>query len=63
MPKKPETRTKLLSLVSGTLIAYVLPSHLQLSELEFVEANGMLVMKDGKGFSMNLSDTIRSAQM
>lgn len=63
MLEKPEVRTTLLSIVSGTLIVYVIPETVNLDDLEFVELEGMLVMRDGKQFIMNLSDTIRSASV
>ena len=63
MLEKPEPRTKLLSISSGTLIVYVLPESVELNDLEFVEIGGMIMMRDGKNFSMNLSDTLRTAQM
>lgn len=63
MLEKPEERTKLLSIVSGTLIVYVIPQHVELNDLEFVDVGGMLMMRDGKSFSMNLSDTLRTVQL
>jgi len=63
MLEKPEERTKLLSIVSGTLLVYVLPASVELNDLEFVEIGGMVMMRDGKNFIMNLSDTLRSTQL
>lgn len=63
MLEKPEERTKLLSISSGTLIVYVIPAQVMMADLKFTENNGMLMMQDGKGFTMNLSDALRTTQM
>lgn len=63
MLEKAETRTKLFSVASGTLIFYVLPTNVNLSELRFVDDDGRLSLLDGKGFSMNLSDSVRGGQV
>ena len=61
--EKAEERTKLFSVASGTLIFYVLPASVNLSELRFVDDDGRLSLLDGKGFSMNLSDSPRGGQL
>ena len=63
MLEKAESRTKLFSVTSGTLIVYVLPPQVALGELQFVDDDGRLSLRDGKGFNMNLSDSVRGGQM
>jgi hypothetical protein len=63
MLEKAESRTKLFSVASGTLIFYVLPSHVHIADLRFVDDEGRLSLLDGQGFSMNLSDSARGGQV
>ena len=59
MLEKADERTKLFSVVSGTLLFYVLPEDVELSDLQFVDNEGRLMLHDGKHFRMNLSDSVR----
>jgi hypothetical protein len=54
--KKVETRTKLLSLSSGTLIVYQLPEEVSLAAIQFLYEEGQLSVTDGKEFTMDLSE-------
>lgn len=58
--KKAEKRTKIISLSSGTLIVYQLPDGIALNGLLFSELEGRLALTDGKGFTMNLTETTHS---
>ena len=62
MLEKAEERTKLFSVSSGTLLFYVLPGNVELNDLKFVDNDGRISLHDGKGFSMNLSDSPRGGQ-
>ena len=55
--EKDDERTKILSLASGTLIVYLLPDRVALDLLKFVATDGRLVLSDGKGFTMNLTES------
>lgn len=53
---KEEPATKIVSLASGMLLAYVLPQTADLSSVRFAQEGGKLSASDGKSFSMNLSE-------
>lgn len=53
---KEEPSTKIVSLASGCLLAYVLPQAADLSSVKFTQEAGKLVAADGKSFSMNLTE-------
>lgn len=59
MLEKADERTRLFAVGSGTLLSYVLPATVLLSDLKFVDDSGRLVLLDGKGFTLNLSDSLR----
>jgi hypothetical protein len=61
--EKPEERTKILSLSSGTLLVYQLPDALALDALKFVTMEGRVSLTDGKGFTMNLTEHPHAGQM
>jgi hypothetical protein len=62
--EKRDTRTKLISLSSGTLIVYLLPDHVLLDSVEFRLEDGWLLLSDGRDFNMNLAErTIRRREM
>ncbi len=64
MQKKSDLRTKLLAIVSGTLIVYQLPSSLTLEALNVcVDADGGLVLTDAQGFSMDISETVQKHEI
>jgi len=56
MVEKPESRTKILSLSSGTLIVYQLPDLVSLELIQFVWSEGRLALTDGREFTMNLGE-------
>jgi hypothetical protein len=63
MLAKAETRTKILSLSSGTLIVYQLPDRVALDALKFVSADGQLSLTNGKGFTMNLTESAHGGRV
>ena len=58
--EKREARTKLLSLSSGTLIVYLLPAEAAVESIRFVLDRELLTLSDGQGFTMNLTENIKS---
>ena len=57
MSKKSDLRTKVMSIVSGTLIVYQLPVVVLLDSVNFSrDQDGGLVLTDGGGFSMDMSE-------
>jgi len=57
MKKKSDLRTKIMSIVSGTLIVYQLPVIVLLDSVIFnLDQDGGLVLTDGEGFSMDMSE-------
>lgn len=55
--RKPDKRTKLLSLSSGTLICYRLPEATRIDELRIEDRDEhRLVLTDGDSFGMDMSD-------
>ena len=57
MQKKSDLRTKVMSIVSGTLIVYLLPVTALLDSVIFnLDKDGGLVLMDGVGFSMDMSE-------
>ncbi|HQY87351.1 MAG TPA: hypothetical protein PK402_01750 [Tepidisphaeraceae bacterium] len=63
MIEKPEERTKILSLSSGTLLVYQLPRAVALDALKFVAGDGSLSLTDGKAFTMNLMEHTHGGQV
>jgi hypothetical protein len=61
--EKADQRTKILSLSSGTLIVYQLPDSIALDALKFAGAEGRLTLSDGKGFTMNLTESTHSGRV
>jgi hypothetical protein len=61
--EKADKRTKILSLSSGTLIVYQLPDNVGLEALKFVSADGQLVLTDGKGFTMNVTEAVHGGRL
>jgi hypothetical protein len=59
MIEKSEPRTKVLALVSGTLMVYQLPDAVALDRLEFTWSEGGVTAADGQGFEMNLGEQTR----
>lgn len=55
--KKQQPRTKLVSLITGMLIVYELPSSVEISELDLrTDPKGTLVLSDKHSFQMDLSE-------
>lgn len=54
--RKIESRTKLLSVTSGTLLFYVLPPEVEPDAVEFVAEEAELHLAGPNGFRMNLSE-------
>jgi hypothetical protein len=54
--RKSESRTKLLSLTSGTLIIYLLPLEFEFTKAEVRCRETEMWLTDGSDFSMNLSE-------
>lgn len=54
--RKKDSRTKIISLVSGTVIVYQLPSTVDLSALRVVTKNTNVYMQDGGDFEMDLTE-------
>ena len=59
MVEKTDARTKVLALASGTLIVYRLPDTVALETLSFAWSDGKVSASDGRGFTMNLGETVR----
>jgi hypothetical protein len=63
MRKKSDLRTKVLSLVSGTLIVYQLPVTGLLDWMKFsLDPDGALMLTDGRGFWMDLSEIMHTQE-
>ena len=55
--RKPDLRTKIVALASGTLIAYLLPEDLDLTKLKILHKHNQATMlTDGANFTMDISD-------
>src|SRR4051812_31444706 len=50
--RRPEERTRIISLVSGHVITNVLPSHVNLEKLTYKAEKGFLRMTDGSSWHM-----------
>ncbi len=59
MKKKPDLRTKIMSIVSGTFIVYQLPVTVLLDSLRFdLDQEGGPILIDEGGFSMDVGETV-----
>ena len=59
MKRKSDLRTKVMSIVSGALIVYQLPIVVLLDSVTFnLDQDGGLVLTDGGGFSMDMSEAL-----
>lgn len=55
--RKPDQRTKLVSIASGNVLVYLLPSATALEELRAEHGpDGSVVLTDGAGLCMDLTD-------
>ena len=59
--RKPAGVTKVISLSSGSLIVYALPDSLDLTSAMFVQNGSSLALCDGRGFEMDMSESIPRA--
>ncbi len=56
--RKPEPRTKIMSLSSGTLIVYQLPNSIDISKLRYEhDRDGRVFLLDDANFKMDLTET------
>lgn len=55
--RKPTEATKLIALASGTMLVYQLPSSVHLDKLEFVSEDQEILLRDDRGFEMDLTET------
>lgn len=53
---KEDERIKIVSLSSGTVLAYELPADVDLASLEFKADEGWVKATDGQGFEINLDE-------
>ena len=56
--RKDDTRTKIVSLMSGTLIVYQLPSTIDLASLRVESRNADVHLVDRAGFRMDLTEGV-----
>ena len=56
--RKPDERIKFVPLGSGSIIAYELPATVDLARLVLRSTNLDLMLTDGAGFSMDLTDRV-----
>ena len=56
--RKPDERIKFVPLASGSIIAYELPATIDLARVVLRSTNLELVLTDGAGFSMDLTDRV-----
>ena len=56
--RKPDERIKFVPLASGSIIAYELPAAVDLAKVVLRSTNMGLVLTDGAGFSMDLTDRV-----
>lgn len=57
--KKPELRTKILSVTSGTFFVYQLPRTVRLDSATFrLDQEGGMALTDDGGFSMDMSEAV-----
>ena len=61
MVRKNDTRTKILSLASGSLIVYRLPREVDLDALKLdIGISSQMVLTDGADFHMDVSESVRA---
>ena len=59
MQRKPGSRMKIISIVSGTFLVYQLPVTVFLDSVRFdLDQDSALVLKDDGGFSMDVAESI-----
>ena len=60
MQKKPDLRTKIMSIVSGTFIVYQLPITVLLDSVRFeLDQVGALALMDEGGFTMDVGESMK----
>ena len=63
MIEKPDGRTRILAVSSGTLMVYQLPDTVDLESLRFLVIDGSLVVTDRKEFTMNLTEHVHDGRI
>jgi hypothetical protein len=56
--RKDDLRTKIVPVISGSVIVYQLPSDANLEALEIVVEGVKMFMRDGEGFEMDLTEGV-----
>ena len=56
--RKDDLRTKIVPILSGSVIVYQLPSDTNLDALEIVIEGVKMFMRDGEGFEMDLTEGV-----
>jgi hypothetical protein len=54
--RKPDPRTKIVALTSGSLMTYRLPQEVVVDDVRIVVQDGRLTLSDGRGLDMDLSE-------
>ena len=58
MQHKSDARTKVISLASGTVIAYLLPENVDTDKLRITYEQQQYSLSDGGGFNMDITDRL-----
>lgn len=62
--KKPEFRTKILAIASGTFMVYQLPATVLVDSVRFtLDQDGGLALSDDGGFTMDASETVHKQEI
>lgn len=61
--RKPDERIKLISVIAGTHLLYQLPAAVVIQSLHFKLDEGLLVLADGAGFEMDLTERPRAGRI
>ncbi len=60
MKKKPDLRTKIMSIISGTFIVYQLPITVLLDSVRFeLDQDGSLILRDKGDFAMDVGESVK----
>ena len=60
MKKKPDLRTKIMSIISGTFIVYQLPVTVLLDSVRFeLDQDSGLILRDDGGFVMDVGESVK----
>ena len=55
--RKSDERTKIISIASGTMIVYLLPSSTDMESLALDSDSTSIILRDDRGFAMDVSET------